>query len=122
MEPAAVVVAAVIEMTGVEPPEDAMGAVPVTLDTPLGGKVTHLRPVVVVESTDKNCPLLPAVNSDGVLELLAPTKEPFAVKMEGAITADGLRAIVPLDVMVPPVKPVPAVILVTDPTPVPGKV
>jgi hypothetical protein len=39
--------------------------------------------------------------------------DPEAVRIEGAITLAGLRAIVPVVVIVPPVKPVPAVIEVT---------
>ena len=57
MLPADEVVAAEIEITGADPPLDAMGAVPVTpVTVPLAGEVQLVPPMPSVAST---CPLVP---------------------------------------------------------------
>jgi hypothetical protein len=43
--------------------------------------------------------------------------DPLAVRVEGAITQAAFSAIVPVEVIVPPVKPVPAITEVTVPAP-----
>jgi hypothetical protein len=55
-----------------------------------------------------------------VLAAEAPMMEPLAVNRVGGMTHAVFNATVPLAVMVPPVKPAPAVIEVTVPAPLEG--
>jgi hypothetical protein len=53
--------------------------------------------------------LVPTESATGVEAAEAVMMEPLVVKVDGAITQAALSAIVPVEVIVPPVRPVPAV-------------
>jgi hypothetical protein len=92
-----------------------MGKVPVTAVTvPLVG-VTQVKPLEQVEQAERTCPLVPTVSSTGVETPAAAISEPLAVTIVGGITQAVLSVMVPEVVIVPPVKPVPAVIEVRVP-------
>ena len=57
MLPAAEVVAAVIEIAGVDPPEDTIGEVPLTLETPEEGAAPHSG--IPPDDTFRICPVVP---------------------------------------------------------------
>jgi hypothetical protein len=81
---------------------------------PLQG-VTHCNPEAVEVLTDRNWPLVPRPRATGVDAAEALMIDPLAVKRVGAITHAVFNAIVPVEVIVPPVKPVPAITDVTVP-------
>ena len=132
IEPAALVVAAVILISGVLPPLETIGAVPVTavkppppppvlaivtVSLPLSVIVT-LAPAVSVRPpvklfTDVTPPLAPLAAA--VIRPCASTVI-FALVYAAAVTAVSASAIVPTPVIVPPVKPVPVATLVTVPS------
>ena len=60
---------------------------------------------------------MPTPRAEGVEAAVAVRIDPLAVKVEGAITQAAFSAIVPVEVIVPPVKPVPAITDVTVPAP-----
>ena len=59
--------------------------------------------------------MVPTARAVGVDAAEAPIMDPLAVNRVGAITHAVFKAIVPVEVIVPPVKPVPAVTEVTVP-------
>ena len=75
--------------------------------------VSHASPPVQAEFAASNCPLVPTAKAAGVEAADAVMIDPFAVKSAGEITQAVLSAKVPVEVIVPPVRPVPAVIEVT---------
>jgi hypothetical protein len=81
------------------------------LDT---GILHQIRPEDVEESAYRACPFVPTARATGVAGPDAARISPFATKTEGEITQAELRAIVPVPVIVPPVRPVPAVTEVTE--------
>ena len=76
-------------------------------------------PVEQAAQAVKTCPSVPTDNAAGVLTADAARMAPFAVYAVGATTQAVSMAIVPLAVIVPPVSPEPAMILVTVPDPPP---
>ena len=77
--------------------------------------VAHLRPEVQVESAARTWPLDPTVSEAGVLAAVPAMMSPFAAITVGWITQAVFKAIVPVPVIVPPVRPVPAATDVTVP-------
>jgi hypothetical protein len=77
----------------------------------------QVKPEVQVEQAVRTCPSVPTPREAGVEAAVAVSIDPFAVRVEGAITQAAFSAIVPVEVIVPPVKPVPAVTEVTVPAP-----
>jgi hypothetical protein len=76
---------------------------------------THSRPVEHAEFAVRTKPFAPTGSADGVLAAVAVRTLPFADSTEGAMTQAELRSIVPVVVIVPPVKPDPVEIEVTVP-------
>jgi hypothetical protein len=103
----------------IEPPDNPLPAVTVVTVPEHCVIAVHFKPEVQAESAVKNWPLMPTVSAVGVLAAVAARMSPFAVKAEGAITQAESKETVPLVVIVPPERPVPAVIEVTVPDPPP---
>ncbi len=77
--------------------------------------VTQVKPLEQRELTERYCPLVPTAKAAGEAGAEATTIEPLAVRIEAATTQEKSRASTPELVMVPPVRPVPALTAVTVP-------
>jgi hypothetical protein len=71
--------------------------------------VTQVNPPTQAEQAVRTCPFNPTKSSVGDSGAVAVIREPLAVRFVGEITQAALRAMVPEEVIVPPVKPAPAV-------------